>query len=146
MLLREHCTCSCSSVGWLVGWLFFFYITKQTGNSAQYYDGDVLFCSNWPLKLKAKRTGTSCTCRPSASFLKLIFTPPCMLWTRLQTTAIPVSARTAHLLRNVHVVLLEGKMHGVFVWTGHCRGGWRASDHQKIACRLALADSDVSCL
>ena len=26
--------------GWLVGWLFFFYITKQTGNSAQYYDGD----------------------------------------------------------------------------------------------------------
>ena len=25
---------------WLVGWLFFFYITEQTGNSAQYYDGD----------------------------------------------------------------------------------------------------------
>ena len=25
----------------LVGWLFFFHITEQTSNSAQYYDGDV---------------------------------------------------------------------------------------------------------
>ena len=27
-----------------VGWLFFFYITEQTGNSAQYYDGGVTAC------------------------------------------------------------------------------------------------------
>ena len=37
---HHHGVVNTHMVGWLVGWLFFFYITKQTGNSAQYYDGD----------------------------------------------------------------------------------------------------------